>query len=114
MYFKMLIFSPVSLNDPIGQPGLLPGDHHRTVRDRVGRHVQRGAGKYLYTSIRLYLYQLNPSPGHAFVRHDDHGGGGAAALRVPDLEADEVLREDSTVQYSTAQYSTVQYSTVPA
>ena len=38
------------------------------------------------------------SPGHALVRHNDHGGGGAAALRVPDLEADEVLREDSTVQ----------------
>ena len=52
MYFRMFIFhnSPVSLNDPIRQPGLLPRDHHRAVRDGVGRHVQGGAGKYLKTS----------------------------------------------------------------
>ena len=55
MYFKMFIFSPVSLNDPIGQPGLLPGDHHRAVRDRVGRHVQRGAGKYLYNFLKIFV-----------------------------------------------------------
>ena len=57
---------PVTLNDPVGIAGLLPGHGDRGVGDGVGGHVEGGGG-------------------HPLVCHHHHCGGGTQALRVPDL-----------------------------
>ena len=68
----------VALYEPVRLAGLVPADGDGGVADGVGGHVPRSAG-------------------HALVCHDDHRGGGAHALGVHHLEADQVLGEHAQV-----------------